>query len=78
MNGGGSLGVDQGARNGLGIEKPMIPAFHALSNFGFNPGKGLGQQGLPPGTFDHLTSCEAVSSRGKGLQELLHGPGFPT
>ena len=56
----------------------MIAHIHALSDRGFKPGKGIGQQGLTAGAALKLEACKAVIPRLKGLQKLLHQPVFPS
>ena len=58
----------------LGVNQPVIAAFHALFHRCFHPGQGVWQQGLFPWTGFQFQAGKAIRSRLKRLQELLHGP----
>ncbi len=69
-----AFGIEHASMGDLGVNQPVIPAFHALFHCCFHPGQGLWQQGLFPWTGLQLQAGKAIGSRFERLEKLLHGP----
>lgn len=66
--------IQQVAAEGLGVQQPVVAAFHPLAHPGLQPGQGLRQQGLAAGAGLQLQSRQPVGSGGKGCRNRFIGP----
>ena len=67
VHGSGALGIKQAAVVDLGIQKPVVAAFHPLFHLSIKPGQSLWKQGLLGGAGLQFKACEAI---GTGFERL--------
>ena len=62
----------------LGVEQPVVAAFHPLLHRGLQPGQSPGQHRLAAGALLQGQPFEAVGAGGEGLEEAFHQLLLPT